>query len=148
MNLRGELTTWQETRKFNDIEFVKAVSEVLNISTSDEMTSLRFSLYPAIVCSLSAAGDLQNLKKLHECGADMSAPDYDRRSPLHLAVENGHEEIVQFMLSLGSSVHMKDMGQNTPLLTAVKHGYTKIIKLLKKAGAVFPSPFYGDLITK
>ena len=93
-NLRGELTVYKD-HKFEDLELIKAVGHVLKVSTSEEMESLRLALYPAMVCAISAKGDLDNLIKLHELGAvDLSQPDYDLRTPLHLAASNGHTKVV------------------------------------------------------
>src|SRR5437899_1498682 len=95
-NLRGELTVHID-RKFEDLELIRTVAQTLRLSSSDEMEALRQALYPAIVCSLAANGELDNLIKLEKSGADLSTPDYDQRTPLHLATANSHSHIVEFL---------------------------------------------------
>ena len=102
-NLRGELSVIRE-QKVEDVGLVQAIAHTLKVSTSDEMDKLRSALYPAIVCAISARGDLNNLVQLKKSGIDLCACDYDMRTPLHIAVNHGHIEVVKYLLSEGKSV--------------------------------------------
>lgn len=84
-NIRGELSVYKD-QKFDDIELIQAIAQTLKVSTSQEMDALRTALYPAIVCAIAAKGDVEDLIKLHKSGADLSSPDYDLRTPLHIGI--------------------------------------------------------------
>jgi len=45
----------------------------------------------------------------------VDSADYDRRTCVHLAAAEGHEEILSFLLENGASSHPKDRWGNTPL---------------------------------
>ena len=62
----------------------------------------------------SQNGHVDTVRFLVELGADPTAQDKDRCTPLHLASKNGHAEIVQFLIELGANLtpHDKDMMAN------------------------------------
>lgn len=43
-------------------------------------------------------GEYSAIKRMHTYGYDMSAMDYDRRTPLHLAATEGHLDIVKYLV--------------------------------------------------
>uniref|UniRef100_A0A0D9XT27 Uncharacterized protein n=1 Tax=Leersia perrieri TaxID=77586 RepID=A0A0D9XT27_9ORYZ len=70
--------------------------------------------------------NLSELKSLIRAGAD---PDYDGRSPLHLAACKGFEDVV----NEGVDIDLADKFGNTPLLEAVKQGHDRVAMLLLDA---------------
>ena len=84
---------------------------------------------------LAAVGNLSELIKLREKNSilDVNLPDYDGRTPLHLASEEGHEKIVEYLLSFpGINTNLKDRWSQTPIQCAIKNGRFKIISASKK----------------
>jgi ankyrin repeat protein len=55
--------------------------------------------------------------------------------PLHLAVQNGNQEIVDFLISKGADINAKDGEGNTPLITAIAFKKTEAAKFLISKGA-------------
>lgn len=148
-NLRGELSVIRE-QHVEDIHLVQAIAHTLKVSTSDEMDKLRSALYPAIVCAISARGDLDSLIQLKKSGIDLCACDYDMRTPLHIAVNHSHIEVVKYLLSEGANVHAKDKNGETPLHLAIKNNHYEIVNILIKTGAFLDMPKnrIGDLVNK
>ena len=56
--------------------------------------------------------------------------DYDLRTPLHIAIQQGNTEIVQLLLDKGAKVNAKDRWDRTPLDMALLKGDEKLIELL------------------
>ncbi|WJZ98165.1 hypothetical protein VitviT2T_016712 [Vitis vinifera] len=81
-------------------------------------------------------GDLYQLRRLIEAGADPNKTDYDGRSPLHFAASKGYEDITDFLIELRVNIHLSDNHGNTPLLEAIKNGHDGVTSLLVKAGAL------------
>uniref|UniRef100_A0A8D0B8B2 asparaginase n=1 Tax=Salvator merianae TaxID=96440 RepID=A0A8D0B8B2_SALMN len=68
-------------------------------------------------------------------GGNLSAGDYDGRTPLHVASCEGHLDIVKHLLISGATVYAKDRFGATPLLNAIKFRHQDIIRLLRETGA-------------
>jgi len=131
-----------------DISLVQAIAHTLKVSTSDEMDKLRSALYPAIVCAISAKGDLNSLIQLKKSGIDLCACDYDMRTPLHIAVNHGHIELVKYLILEGANVHAKDKNGDTPLHLAIKNNNYDVVNVLIKTGALLDMPKnrIGDMV--
>ncbi len=69
-----------------------------------------------------------------------------RRTPLHVAVDRGHLEFVDLLLSKGADVDARDHRGQVPMLFAIRRQHTAIIQRLMEAGAdVFRLNFsHGD----
>eukprot|EP01112_Ceratiomyxa_fruticulosa_P017015 TRINITY_DN522_c0_g1_i1.p1 TRINITY_DN522_c0_g1~~TRINITY_DN522_c0_g1_i1.p1 ORF type:complete len:573 (-),score=121.31 TRINITY_DN522_c0_g1_i1:153-1871(-) len=95
-------------------------------------------LAPLVLCSAASKGDLEMVKRLIESEQyDPNAGDYDGRTPLHLATEEGHIEVVKLLLSKGVDVNVVDRWGATPLRGAVSYNRRDIATLLKDSGATF-----------
>ena len=83
------------------------------------------------------------LQLLLDRGVEVGAKDSDDRTPLWMAVEEGHAAIVQLLLDRGAEVNMKDrlLGQ-TPLLMAAWGGHEAIVQLLLDRGAKVDAETY------
>ena len=92
----------------------------------------------AIAYAISA-GDLQRTKDLLRNGSQelLSRPDYSGNTPLHLAATGPSIEVLRYLLSLGSSVHMRNYtgSGRTPLFLAANAGHAGHVRLLRQAGA-------------
>jgi len=92
---------------------------------------------PLTLCTLAARGDVEQLRILipNLSLADISRGDYDNRTPLHLASEEGHMEAVKLLVESGANINATDRWGGTPLQGSLKHNHTSIAKYLKKNGA-------------
>ena len=63
------------------------------------------------------------------------------RSPICMACKNGHNSIVQLLLSKGADVYLRDTLYNSPLFIAQKNGHRSTVELLVRNGA-----YYKNLI--
>ncbi|MBI4894952.1 MAG: glutaminase [Candidatus Aenigmarchaeota archaeon] len=83
----------------------------------------------------ASRGDLFEVQRLASTGMDLNEGDYDNRTPIHLAVSEGHLNVVEFLISKNVDVNPKDRWGGTPLADARRGNYEKIIALLQKNNA-------------
>ncbi|XP_075556457.1 L-asparaginase isoform X5 [Dermacentor variabilis] len=138
-SLRGELTV-SKPSKLDDLDLITAIARTMNISSPEELQSLQTVLYPSILCSVTARGDVDRLEVMRQFGAYLSSCDYDFRTPLHVASCEGNTSMVRYLLQHGASVHMRDRDHHTPLTSAVLCDQHAIIELLVQAGAHLSMP--------
>jgi ammonium transporter Rh len=95
-------------------------------------------------------GDLESVRRLLNNKVDPNCCDYDRRTPLHLAVDIKNVDIVKLLLKSGADKHCVDRFGNSPLSDAkrrkVRVGNDEILQLLNdvSSNATTRSPIsYG-----
>eukprot|EP01059_Diplonema_ambulator_P025117 TRINITY_DN42101_c0_g1_i1.p1 TRINITY_DN42101_c0_g1~~TRINITY_DN42101_c0_g1_i1.p1 ORF type:complete len:731 (+),score=271.48 TRINITY_DN42101_c0_g1_i1:178-2193(+) len=85
----------------------------------------------------AAEGKLQTLISMLKSNPELlNTTDYDGRTALHLACEEGHLEIVQHLVSANADLGVKDRWGSTPLLGAIRNTHNDIADLLLDHGAV------------
>eukprot|EP00249_Psilotum_nudum_P015090 c25161_g1_i1 orf=723-2960(-) len=111
-------------KKDTDIRIKQLESDItFLISRQEEELSLR-------LIHAASIGNLAHLTNLVKAGADPGKPDYDGRTPLHLAAANGHKDIVLFLVREGANVNCTDNFGYTPLFEAIKRGHDHVAELL------------------
>lgn len=76
-------------------------------------------------------GNLEEVKKLLSGNKDfLNEKNHTEFLPLHIAVVEGHSEIVQYLISSGADVNCKGMYGWSPLHLAIKFNQSEIVKLL------------------
>lgn len=154
-NLRGELTSAHSMYQhlhphgsphvnFHTSAFISALAQALNIQSQSERHRLENALMPHLVCA--AAGSSLNadaLDKLKEASSSpntiLNAVDFDGRTPLHIACCVGNYGVVEHLLLMGASLHVRDRCKWTPLVWACRNRHVDIAALLVRAGALFDS---------
>lgn len=68
-----------------------------------------------IAVSSAASGDLESIIRLMNRGLDINEGDYDKRTPLHLAVSAGHIDIIKHLIENGANINCRDRWGATPL---------------------------------
>nr|GEV48554.1 acyl-CoA-binding domain-containing protein 1-like [Tanacetum cinerariifolium] len=80
-------------------------------------------------------GDMKNLLKCVEAGISVDTKDSEGRTPLHWAVDRGHIDVVELLLSRNADVNLKDNEGQTPLHYAAVCERKEIGELLVKRNA-------------
>ena len=101
----------------------------MNLTSGEEMMSLKQVLFPSLLCSVVYLGDRDKLECLEGYDADLNASDYNGKTALHVAASSGQHALIEWLLERGASVHARDNANETPLLAAVKSGQTDIIRV-------------------
>ena len=83
----------------------------------------------------SMLGDLKDLRSLIKMGADINQSGKQHGgTPLWIASEKGHLEIVRLLIESGGSVNQPHKTGATPLHVASQEGHLEIVKLLIESG--------------
>lgn len=134
-NLRGELTAGDRTIALQDWNLIEAIGRSLKISSSEKLKKVGEVIFPALMNAAVKAKDTSNLDTLKKSGTDISLPNADNRTALHIACCEGDISIVLYLLKMGANVHIKDRFNRTPLTDAIEFDHHEIIKLLVQCGA-------------
>ena len=106
------------------------------------MARQKFSGEKELFHNAAKNNDVQMLKKLMDNGFKFinceNEHDFNR-TPLHKAAQNGHKNVVEYLISQGAEVNTTDKFGKTPLHFATgeesKDGELEIVKLLVEKGA-------------
>lgn len=77
-----------------------------------------------------AKRDVELLKLLVDCGADVDVQNVDGETILHQACTEGLENYVRFLHAAGANPNLRDKEEQTPLHVATFHGSVKIVEML------------------
>ena len=80
-------------------------------------------------------GQLSSVKHLVKYGAFVKDSQMINEStPLHMAANNGHLDIIQYLVSLGANINEIDSYGNYVFQIACEFGYFEIVEYLVKYG--------------
>lgn len=85
--------------------------------------------------SAAESGNLDEVKRLVETGAQLNAQDDRGRTALMAATHGNHPEVLEYLLGKGADVNIRDERSDNPLLYAGAEGLLEIVKLCIAAGA-------------
>ena len=141
---------------FKGIEFYKLFGEKFNFHIFDnsdtKMNILKnnynsLKQYEFYELTLSASrGDIEHMKHLYMKNIDMNQSDYDGRTPLHLAVCEQQQEIVEFLINIANVILKKDRWNRTPYDDAIKTKNNIIIKIIKNNYNINDNNTINDII--
>ncbi len=120
----------------DDFDLIQSVADQLQIKTSQEVEKLREILFPSIVNAIVHSGHISKLEIMKDkYEADLTLPNYDGRTPLHVAAAEGHVATVDYLLRHGAGVHVRDRSNETPLMCAINERQRDTIRTLRACGA-------------
>jgi ankyrin repeat protein len=73
-------------------------------------------------------------RSLLKYGADASALDKKKSTPLHLASRGGHVDVVLVLLEHGADASVQDKNKSTPLHLASRSGHVDVVLVLLEHG--------------
>ena len=76
--------------------------------------------------------------QLIESGISVNVVDYNIRTVLHVCAENGHENLVEYLLTKSAIVDSRDKHGDTAIKLAIRNNHHSIVEILKSAGAAPP----------
>ena len=80
-------------------------------------------------------GDWEAVIRALDQGADINEADDKGHTPLHIASERGHVEVVKFLLERGADINQVEGGGATPLLIASVYDHVEVVRILTEKGA-------------
>lgn len=158
-NLRGEVTIDQEEIEFSLTfkEIIKNIGNTLGLYSQQERDGLTDQILPIIVNTASAESNTLELSKIANENISLELPDYEGKTPLHVACVTGKKEIVDFLIEMKVNPNALDKQGRTPLMEAVTYGNYEIAEMLIEYGGIIRCPqeqlapiicyagLYGDL---
>lgn len=84
----------------------------------------------------ASKNSILQMRELLDMGVSPNSVDYDKRSALHIACAEGHEEAVELLLARGAEANVKDRFGLTPLDEAVKSRKDSLVKSMIAKGAL------------
>jgi ankyrin repeat protein len=85
----------------------------------------------------SKTADLQLVVMLIKHGADINCLTMYKKTPLHLAAQWGHIEIVKYLISKNANINTKDCSNMNPIFDAYSERQNDIVKILIENGATY-----------
>ena len=99
----------------------------------------------AALVEAARRGDIHEVERLLEVGADVDARDEYDETALMLASAMGHSDIVTLLLAAGADVDVHPIDGMTALMLASMMGHSDIVTLLLAAGTDVDAQATGDL---
>ena len=81
----------------------------------------------------ASKGNLRGLQTALAKGTPVNAADYDGRTALHLGAAEGHDEVVNYLLSHGHPLNVRDRWNATPLDEARREERGSVVAILEAA---------------
>eukprot|EP00961_Rhodomonas_salina_P021890 294836-Rhodomonas_salina.1 len=112
--------------RMTDVAIARKGSDELDASGKLDESQKRRKQLGKDLCEAASEGDLEQLRKIMDSGADANAADYDKRSAMHLASAEGHLAVVQFLVERQADINIKDRWGGYPLKEAVFNGHVEV----------------------
>ena len=125
---------WPSLIQFFDIELGNFGPLIMLLHHLEGTYKYPLAMLPFHFCATHGL-DLVLCRLLNEVINDLECKVEDGRTALHMAVENGHELVVQHLLTQGANANAETAEGRTPLQLAMESGNEFIAQLLVLRGA-------------
>ena len=127
-----------ETNKLENVVITEEDKEDLTVVKTNILETDLTNEESKPIHEAAANGDISNVKKYLDLGIKLNS-NYDIKktyggNPLFSAVFNGHDEIVELLISRGADVNSTDINGETPLDWAISRNLIDTDILLRKHG--------------
>ncbi|XP_016306551.1 histone-lysine N-methyltransferase EHMT1-like isoform X8 [Sinocyclocheilus anshuiensis] len=114
----------------------ETLESVLLALDAEKPKKLRF--HPKQLYISAKQGELQKVLLMLVDGIDpnFQMESQNKRTPLHVAAEAGHQEICHMLVQAGANLDMCDEDQRTPLMEACENDNLDTVRYLLRAGAI------------
>uniref|UniRef100_A0A673IAQ4 Euchromatic histone-lysine N-methyltransferase 1b n=1 Tax=Sinocyclocheilus rhinocerous TaxID=307959 RepID=A0A673IAQ4_9TELE len=114
----------------------ETLESVLLALDAEKPKKLRF--HPKQLYISAKQGELQKVLLMLVDGIDpnFNMESQNKRTPLHVAAEAGHQEVCHMLVQAGANLDMCDEDQRTPLMEACENNHLDTVRYLLRAGAI------------
>ncbi|RXN32387.1 histone-lysine N-methyltransferase EHMT1-like isoform X5 [Labeo rohita] len=114
----------------------ETLESVLLALDAEKPKKLRF--HPKQLYLSAKQGELQKVLLMLVDGIDpnFKMESQNKRTPLHVAAEAGHQEVCHMLVQAGANLDMCDEDQRTPLMEACENNHLETVRYLLRAGAI------------
>ena len=92
-----------------------------------------------VLFKAAAKGNTKKVESMIVKGVDINAsltgPKFHNETPLFVACQNGHQNVVATLLKHGANINQAASENATPLFIASQNGYKDVVEVLIKHGA-------------
>ncbi|KAM9323190.1 histone-lysine N-methyltransferase EHMT1 [Pholidichthys leucotaenia] len=113
----------------------ESLESILVALDTEKPKKLRF--HPKQLYLSAKQGELKRVVLMLVDGIDpnFKMESQNKRTPLHAAAEEGHEDICHMLVQAGANLDMCDEDQRTPLMEACENNHMEVVLYLLRAGA-------------
>ncbi|XP_005161162.1 histone-lysine N-methyltransferase EHMT1 isoform X10 [Danio rerio] len=114
----------------------ETLQSVLLALDAEKPKKLRF--HPKQLYISAKQGELQKVLLMLVDGIDpnFKMESQNKRTPLHVAAEAGHQDVCHMLVQAGANLDMCDEDQRTPLMEACENNHLETVRYLLRAGAI------------
>ncbi len=94
-----------------------------------------------LIARFCSEGDVAAIKNLLDRGSEeestldlVNSRDYEGRTPLFVAAQSGHLNVVRLLVARGANVNTPDVQDQTPLSAAFSNGHEAVVQFLSSVG--------------
>ena len=104
-------------------------------ATTPEIKEEKEDIKPEVFLQAVKSGDVAEVKRLIEAGADVNAQSNNGYTVLMAASQYGQLEVCKLLIEKGAEVNTGPWDGRTALILASKEGHKEVAQLLIEAGA-------------